>query len=162
MMQKGYSLLFFLYSFTPKERPGLNKSSTGTFSKLTTQGLQTMDPKVRVLLETNPQAKEAVERLASTLGVTYEVAAEGLHLGVQDEMTVENVKEFSDTLKKERLTPLCQYCKKRPSFKTTSTGKPVCRRCLGTDPIRTDPSPQRNKACPCGSGLKYKKCHGRS
>jgi uncharacterized protein len=27
-------------------------------------------------------------------------------------------------------------------------------------PLRTAEKPGRNDACPCGSGLKYKKCHG--
>ena len=27
-------------------------------------------------------------------------------------------------------------------------------------PLRTAAKPGRNDACPCGSGLKYKKCHG--
>lgn len=28
------------------------------------------------------------------------------------------------------------------------------------DPIKADKEPGRNDPCPCGSGLKYKKCHG--
>jgi uncharacterized protein len=28
------------------------------------------------------------------------------------------------------------------------------------DPVRKDPLPGRNDPCPCGSGKKYKKCHG--
>jgi hypothetical protein len=28
-------------------------------------------------------------------------------------------------------------------------------------PVRVEPKPGRNDACPCGSGKKYKKCHGR-
>jgi uncharacterized protein len=28
------------------------------------------------------------------------------------------------------------------------------------DPIRKAPEPGRNDPCPCGSGKKYKKCHG--
>jgi uncharacterized protein len=28
------------------------------------------------------------------------------------------------------------------------------------DPIRKAPEPGRNDLCPCGSGKKYKKCHG--
>ena len=28
------------------------------------------------------------------------------------------------------------------------------------DPIRKDATPGRNDPCPCGSGKKYKKCHG--
>ena len=28
------------------------------------------------------------------------------------------------------------------------------------EPIRREASPERNEACPCGSGKKYKKCHG--
>jgi preprotein translocase subunit SecA len=27
-------------------------------------------------------------------------------------------------------------------------------------PVRALPTPGRNEACPCGSGKKYKKCHG--
>lgn len=33
--------------------------------------------------------------------------------------------------------------------------KPVAR------PIRADPKVGRNERCPCGSGFKYKQCHGR-
>jgi len=29
-----------------------------------------------------------------------------------------------------------------------------------TDPVRKQPEPGRNEPCPCGSGKKYKKCHG--
>jgi uncharacterized protein len=29
-----------------------------------------------------------------------------------------------------------------------------------TDPVRKDPQPGRNDPCPCGSGKKFKKCHG--
>ncbi len=28
------------------------------------------------------------------------------------------------------------------------------------EPIHSDPHPQRNEPCPCGSGKKYKKCCG--
>ena len=28
------------------------------------------------------------------------------------------------------------------------------------DPIKADKKPGRNDPCPCGSGKKYKKCHG--
>jgi tetratricopeptide (TPR) repeat protein len=29
------------------------------------------------------------------------------------------------------------------------------------EPLRVDPKPERNKPCPCGSGKKYKNCHGK-
>jgi SEC-C motif-containing protein len=29
------------------------------------------------------------------------------------------------------------------------------------EPVRRDATPGRNDPCPCGSGLKYKRCHGR-
>ena len=32
----------------------------------------------------------------------------------------------------------------------------------GAGPIRVDKKPGRNDPCPCGSGLKYKNCHGRN
>jgi uncharacterized protein YecA (UPF0149 family) len=31
----------------------------------------------------------------------------------------------------------------------------------GLQPIMKGGTPGRNDACPCGSGKKYKKCHGR-
>ncbi|MBQ9196627.1 MAG: preprotein translocase subunit SecA, partial [Clostridia bacterium] len=35
-------------------------------------------------------------------------------------------------------------------------------RANGAGPIRVDKKPGRNDPCPCGSGLKYKNCHGRN
>ena len=32
---------------------------------------------------------------------------------------------------------------------------------LGVRPTRADPKVGRNERCPCGSGIKYKDCHGR-
>ena len=29
------------------------------------------------------------------------------------------------------------------------------------EPIRADKTPGRNDPCPCGSGLKFKNCHGK-
>ena len=56
-----------------------------------------------------------------------------------------------------------------PSF-VTSAGIPKARQAEGTEPggvkIRTErreqPKVGRNDTCPCGSGKKYKQCHGKA
>ena len=40
-------------------------------------------------------------------------------------------------------------------------GKPQQQRASITQPIRTEKKVGRNEPCPCGSGKKYKRCHGR-
>ena len=35
-------------------------------------------------------------------------------------------------------------------------------RVLKVEPVRTTPKVGRNDPCPCGSGKKYKNCHGKS
>ena len=31
---------------------------------------------------------------------------------------------------------------------------------LASEPVRRPPAPGRNDPCPCGSGMKYQRCHG--
>ena len=48
--------------------------------------------------------------------------------------------------------------------KREQVAKPITPSGDGSDqklPVRRDKKPGRNDLCPCGSGLKYKKCHGR-
>jgi preprotein translocase subunit SecA len=42
--------------------------------------------------------------------------------------------------------------------------QPLTRRDIPqrTQPIKADKEPGRNDPCPCGSGKKYKNCHGKS
>ena len=43
-----------------------------------------------------------------------------------------------------------------PSQLSTNSGEPKSRM-----PVRADKKVGRNDPCPCGSGLKYKNCHGK-
>ena len=43
-----------------------------------------------------------------------------------------------------------------PRALSTNRGEQVARK-----PVTVDKAPGRNDPCPCGSGKKYKKCHGR-
>ena len=42
----------------------------------------------------------------------------------------------------------------------TSSSKSQSQPKLKAQPIRTEQKVGRNEPCPCGSGKKYKKCHG--
>lgn len=59
------------------------------------------------------------------------------------------------------MSDMCEYCGKRPAYKTDGKAKGICSHCLGLthDPRRVQPVPGRNEKCPCGSGKKYKHCH---
>ena len=53
----------------------------------------------------------------------------------------------------------CFICDKNPSYKLRNK-RPICNFCdeIITEPIKAEAKPGRNDLCPCGSGLKYKKC----
>ena len=49
--------------------------------------------------------------------------------------------------------------------KREEVAQPITTSGDGTEkklPVRKDKKPGRNDPCPCGSGLKYKKCHGKT
>lgn len=49
----------------------------------------------------------------------------------------------------------------RPDYTSSSTGSPEQQEQPKAQPIRVDKKVGRNDPCPCGSGKKYKQCHGK-
>ncbi|MGL4332892.1 MAG: preprotein translocase subunit SecA [Bacteroidales bacterium] len=47
-------------------------------------------------------------------------------------------------------------------YKTEHQGSEVHEQAHKNEPVRSEPKIGRNDLCPCGSGLKYKNCHGRA
>lgn len=56
----------------------------------------------------------------------------------------------------------CERCQQRPVFRHDTNGQQVCKQCLveAHTPVRCLPLIGRNEACWCGSGRKFKRCHG--
>ena len=71
---------------------------------------------------------------------------------------------------REKKTDMSKMRQRKEEFATSSTGGPEY---VGQDeyidpstpikqePIRVEKAPGRNDPCPCGSGKKYKQCHGK-
>lgn len=63
----------------------------------------------------------------------------------------------------EKLSGQCEYCG-GVSYKTNGKSESICYNkamygdCKGVTPRRVAPKIGRNQPCPCGSGVKYKKC----
>jgi preprotein translocase subunit SecA len=49
----------------------------------------------------------------------------------------------------------------RPDYTSSNTGNPEQREQPKAQPIRVEKKVGRNDLCPCGSGKKYKQCHGK-
>jgi len=72
---------------------------------------------------------------------------------------------------REQKTDLSKMRQRHEQFATSSTGGPeyISQETdyiepsapVKQEPIRVEKAPGRNDACPCGSGKKYKNCHGR-
>ncbi|MBI2280166.1 MAG: SEC-C domain-containing protein [Bacteroidetes bacterium] len=49
----------------------------------------------------------------------------------------------------------------RPDYTSSNTGSPEQQEQPKAQPIRVEKKVGRNDACPCGSGKKFKQCHGK-
>ncbi|MGH2622051.1 MAG: SEC-C metal-binding domain-containing protein [Sphingobacterium sp.] len=71
-----------------------------------------------------------------------------------------------EALMEEKISGRCEYCGS-VSYKTNGKSENICYNkanygdCKGLVPRTVEPKTGRNQLCPCGSGIKYKKCcHG--
>ena len=58
----------------------------------------------------------------------------------------------------------CAFCGSTKIYKYDGYCRPVCERCAnrgGRTYVRSGEKISRNEPCPCGSGLKYKRCCGK-
>jgi preprotein translocase subunit SecA len=69
---------------------------------------------------------------------------------------------------KEQKTDMSKMKVKKEELVTSSNGEPTMERDeyhdptpVRQDPIRVGPKVGRNDPCPCGSGKKFKNCHGK-
>ncbi|MEE1365490.1 MAG: SEC-C metal-binding domain-containing protein, partial [Muribaculaceae bacterium] len=72
-------------------------------------------------------------------------------------------REYSSTSTTNQ-NPYANYSTTRDSYPGESAQRAAAagpRRPQPTQPIKAAPKVGRNDPCPCGSGKKYKNCHGR-
>jgi uncharacterized protein len=62
--------------------------------------------------------------------------------------------------KREKLHKLEELSKKALTKEEREAEEKLLKETPKTQPIKVDQAPGRNDPCPCGSGKKYKKCHG--
>ena len=63
-------------------------------------------------------------------------------------------------LRKEKQDQLEQVVKRTKTADEIKAEEELVKNTKKVEPIHADAKPDRNAACPCGSGKKYKKCCG--
>jgi hypothetical protein len=105
----------------------------------------------------DPGLDETYERLAkrNSLGWTYTAAGETGPIPLAERAAIRQVAH-------ELLVSLTPGYEKKPALNAgLILGSGVVLNSLTPPPMPTPVTPGRNDRCPCGSGLKYKKCHGK-
>jgi uncharacterized protein YchJ len=62
--------------------------------------------------------------------------------------------------KKEKARRLELFGQRTRSTEEIEAEQELLKKTPKAEPIKADKTPDRNAPCPCGSGKKYKKCHG--
>ncbi|HXK74078.1 MAG TPA: SEC-C metal-binding domain-containing protein, partial [Bacteroidales bacterium] len=63
---------------------------------------------------------------------------------------------------KEAKLPESEAKKLQTGRQEVGSGRQISEGGKGSAPIRVEKKVGRNEPCPCGSGKKYKQCHGRA
>ena len=77
------------------------------------------------------------------------------NLPIQDSKEVQQAK-----MPKRTVAGMTASRKEMPQYTSSSTAQPSTQQ-RKAEPVRTEVKIGRNEPCPCGSGKKYKKCHGK-
>ena len=106
------------------------------------------DPKLMYKLESYSLFSTALE------GIYKDVLSTLLRMSLH--LKVEQAPEDVATEAHERRTDMSRMQTSRPDLVTNSSEK------KSNAPIHVEKKVGRNDPCPCGSGKKYKNCHGRA
>ncbi len=107
------------------------------------------DPKQEYKRESFQMFKDLIDRIK-------EEVVSKLHLiEVQSQAQVDELEEQN-----QQSTEI-NYGHGEAEAESEAATQPEQRRPVGPAPVRTPPKVGRNEPCPCGSGKKYKQCHGK-